>query len=327
MTETGEQFGGDTGAVSEEKSFCVVKLIIHSEKHGLHGGGVAVIDLVGPVLKRMALGVGPDKKLRELTGDKDWHILEDTIITEKMNGHMAIKISQDLTGELQKCLNSPDEGFMKKVSEMKVEEITALLEETVRKSIDDTAASVRVGVEFLSETEFQRPVEEDDDKTSDSRTSAEVIEDVYSSGKKTTRNPNDIFINVKFILSPVRGVPVKKLQQGTRILVVPNDPSDKAKYLAGLLSKEAGQDGKLSATVEEVDASDPDSVSVTCRFGPGIYGVCRTSPDIMVKVLDENEVVQETEKQGEEEEVTINPVFIVAGIIFLILVLVLIITR
>ncbi|MEW5693217.1 MAG: hypothetical protein AB1765_07965 [Candidatus Hydrogenedentota bacterium] len=309
-----------------KEKYYVLKFKAVSDGAALYGGGVIIYNKEAKKVKRFTLGIGGDKRLRDININKDWHIFEDFIITEKMAGRLALTISQNITNILQDDFKNSESEIIIFLDNRDENSICKYLEGVLTKEIGQSDVVIQSRMDSFTEEEFLKTRTTPETET---KTDAEVIKEIY--GETQEKVSEEVYFNIKFILSPVKGIALKDLKVGTKVAVVLNDEREFAKYLVNLIKKdEEVVNDKIYGTVYSVDLIDPDFAKVIVKFGPGVYGIGKANQRIMVKViadeLPKKEISpQETVKK--KKELNVRVVVIIAAVVFILLIIILIIFR
>ncbi|MFN4217233.1 MAG: hypothetical protein ACK4HQ_07530 [Brevinematales bacterium] len=95
-----------------------------------------------------------------------------------------------------------------------------------------------------------------------------------------------VILDVSLVLSPISGVPIYELKEGTKIFIKITEQTSRGQYFNDLLgANEGGEILPVPATVKKV-SKEGKIYTVLVEIGPGIYGKSLDEDTVKVKLYD-----------------------------------------
>lgn len=273
-------------------------------------------------VRRFISVVTGDKEIGKLDIKRDWRSFEEEIYRfARERGVDGLKIEQ-----IKKRLT--DSEFISKVRNILKYGESAERSVTHNLFVDelynvfaDTNIAVKFDIEMTDAFELnkgQMLKEDNGEKKGEAGETESVIKGDKGKEKKTL-----IVLDVEPVLSPVRGVPAKKLEYGDEIQVKIVDEKEIADYLAELLG------GKIDnlripifTRVVEIKELESGNLRILTQFGPGIVGTCKVPS--YVKVNTNKDITYHVSERMPQRR-DINPLFVIGGIVIVVVLFILLI--
>lgn len=220
-----------------------------------------------------------------------WSELEDMISKMKWKGEFATSLTNDIQTTLED-LFQPGTGrsvdIWTGIKKGQVNKVANIFEEYLVRPTGDKNVKVELAVESVTRSEIddvKRSREQKDEavqvNVSEAATQAQTPK-IQDLGLEESA----IVLDVSLVLSPISGVPIYELKEGSKILIRISEQTSRGQYFIDLFNASVNNEIlPIPATVVKV-THDGKIYTVLVNIGPGIYGKSVDEDNVKVKLYD-----------------------------------------
>ncbi len=228
-----------------------------------------------------------------------WIDLEHFITMSKIKGQYADVQTKDIHDAIDIVLKSINVSLL--VLEIKKEKVTELEQEFTNIFIKAVGNCSPV-FEFTFESTTYAQIEsqkKDKEKLYDEQQKDIATKTVEFEQVKKQIIPGDAaLINVLFVLAPISGVPIEKLNVGDRVMIKVDISDPKSNYFADILNSVKDKKANpIPAIIEKIEKTPKGGYFVLTKIQDGIYGQLTEEEPIKVQEVD-NEKYKLLEKHN-----------------------------
>ncbi|NIM02782.1 hypothetical protein GTN66_01320 [bacterium] len=293
------------------KYIVVIKGKFICSQTNVYGQFIVISHLNQKRVVRLSAIVTYDPGIYEGALDCKWRDFEKRLYADRLSEGCAHELIQKLEQNLNWQIASDyRKSFFQNLKDRNYEEITAILQSIVGKSLEDSQLKVEMNVEELNLNQFKFPQE------STILSEGEVKPYLNETQEPVSRKEGAIVLKTELVTdTSSSSVEIEKLKKNDLILVKILDSRDIAKYLSRLLGGCKGEEVvPLSTIVEEV-RTEGERWAVRTRFSPGILGETLVEKKTKVRRLKPQKFTIENKKLY----LGIFVLALIAGLIFYVL--------
>jgi len=281
-----------------------------------------------------------------------WSELEDLITKMKWKGEFATSLTNDVQSTLEDIFQ-PGTGrgidIWTSVKKGQLNKVCNIFEEYLSRPTGDKNVKVEVAIETVTRSEIdevKRAREQKGELESANLTSNLTPTEVQKN-QELGIEESAIVLDVSLVLSPISGIPIYDLKEGTKILVKISEQSSRGQYFIDLFNASVNNEIlPIPATVVKV-THDGKIYTVLVNIGPGIYGKSMDEDTVKVKLYDpttdkkkianvkepppqkeqmptsQTNITTQEQKKDEGMFISKNLIFIIIGVVVFILLIIL----
>lgn len=256
-----------------------------------------------------------EKEILSLNLDANYNQFKNNFFNISFKIQLLTNLMNEINASLNKLI--PKVDTKKIYTQGNVSEIKVILNDIIRKIVQDKSVDIQLDYELLSYIDFHIPEE----KTEKTKTH-------YEDYSTTNTNTTQVMKTVKcdYKLSPAKGKPGKNLSVGDILFVKINDTSDDAlKIINFLKQRYEGKVPDLKLPIINIEKNETDRLNVYVQLSENIRGKLLIGQEVNVKVYDPKSEMANKMKENSDSLFSMTTIFyLVIGLlaIFIIYILV-----
>ncbi len=235
-----------------------------------------------------------------------WSELQDMITKLRWKGEYATSLTHDVQATLED-LFQPGTGrgpdIWSAIKKGTINKAANFFEEFLARPTGDKGIKVELSIETITKSDIENVKRMREER--DMVNSLTIQNNQQPSPKEESKlEESAVVLDVSLVLSPISGVPIYELKEGTKIFIKITEQTSRGQYFNDLLG--ASVDGEIlpvPATVQKV-SKEGKIYTVLVEIGPGIYGKSLDEDTVKVKLYDSN---QDKRKSKKTIEPMLNP--------------------
>lgn len=249
----------------------IMKFGISLEHTQMRGIGVAVFDRSLNKIETVVFGMGSTKfRYSEPNFALDWHEIKAAVIDAQMRGETASKLTKEVSSKLRMTMSEKDSDLNKSMNHRDADSAKSSLVEFFSNEMQDSSVRAAVSLSTMSRATFEAGGDiEEENANGDGPPGEEARE-------AETR------YDCRLVLSPVKGLPVRRLAIGTKVMATIQENDSNREVLQELALERIEGQARVSGRVVSVDTLDPLNVKIGIIIAPGIFAFASTSAEVMV---------------------------------------------
>ncbi|NPV39431.1 hypothetical protein BREVNS_1714 [Brevinematales bacterium NS] len=236
-----------------------------------------------------------------------WSELQDMITKLRWKGEFATSLTHDVQATLED-LFQPGTGrgpdIWNAIKKAMVNKAANFFEEFLARPTGDKGVKVELAIETITKSDIEnvKKMREERDMLNNLN--------IQNQAKPTQTEPkleeSAVVLDVSLVLSPISGVPIYELKEGTKIFIKITEQTSRGQYFNDLLgANEGGEILPVPATVKKV-SKEGKIYTVLVEIGPGIYGKSIDEDTVKVKLYDSAQDKRKAQKTIEPAVSTIE---------------------
>lgn len=226
-----------------------------------------------------------------------WSELEELITKLRWKGEFATSLTHDVQASLED-LFQPGTGrgidIWNAIKKGMINKACNFFEEFLARPTGDKGVKVEFSIETITKSDIENVKRMREQKDMISSISLQTTPKQASAEPKT--EDNAVILDVSLVLSPISGIPIYELKEGSKIFIKITEQTSRGQYFNDLLG--ANEDGEIlpvPATVKKV-SKDGKIYTVLVEIGPGIYGKSLDEDTVKVKLYDSSQDKRKSQK-------------------------------
>jgi len=241
-----------------------------------------------------------------------WSELQDIITKLRWKGEFATSLTHDIQGSLED-LFQPGTGrgpdIWNAIKKATLNKAANFFEEFLARPTGDKGVKVELAIETITQSDIENVKKMREEREMLSNLNVQPKAPQAPAEPKVEEGA--VVLDVSLVLSPISGVPIYELKEGSKIFIKITEQTSRGQYFNDLLgASEGGEILPVPATVKKV-SKEGKIYTVLVEIGPGIYGKSLDEDTVKVKLYDSTQDKRKSQKTIEPAlttpETTLEP--------------------
>ena len=295
---------------SPDTNYLVIKGRFKATASSSYGLFIVFMDNVTKNVDKIEIVASHFSTVYDTNISMPWSELQDIITKLRWKGEYATSLTHDIQATLED-LFQPGTGrgidIWNAIKKTMINKAANFFEEFFARPTGDKGVKVEIAIETITKSDIEnvKKMREQRDMLNSLN-----LQNNQPAPKQAEQKLEEsaVVLDVSLVLSPISGVPIYELKEGTKIFIKITEQTSRGQYFNDLLGASEGNEIlPVPATVKKV-SKEGKIYTVLVEIGPGIYGKSLDEDTVKVKLYDSNQDKRKLQKTIEAAPTSIEPI-------------------
>jgi len=294
---------------SPDTNYLVIKGRFKATASSSYGLFIVFMDNVTKNVDKIEIVASHFSTVYDTNINMPWSELQDIITKLRWKGEYATSLTHDIQSSLED-LFQPGTGrgidIWNAIKKTMVNKAANFFEEFFARPTGDKGVKVELAIETITKSDIEN--------VKKMREQRDILNSLNLQNNQPKPQQAEqkleesaVVLDVSLVLSPISGVPIYELKEGTKIFIKITEQTSRGQYFNDLLGASEGNEIlPVPATVKKV-SKEGKIYTVLVEIGPGIYGKSLDEDTVKVKLYDSNQDKRKLQKTIEAAPTSIEP--------------------